>query len=238
MFSAFFHYFLYQPLFNVFVGLYNILPGHDVGVVIICMTVLLRVIVYPLTASSIKAQRSLQALQPKLEALKAQYGTDQAKLAQATMALYKEHKINPLTSCLPILVQLPILIALYWVMRDGLASKDLANSLYSFVSNPGTVNPISLGYFNLSHSSIFLAILSGLAQFLQAKTLNLNMPPKNAGSGSSDESMAVIMNKQMLYMMPIMTAVIGFNLPAGLSLYWFASTLLMALQQMYMNKNK
>jgi len=236
MISSIFHTILYQPLFNLFVGLYNFLPGHDVGLVIIVVTVLLRLVVYPLTSSSIKAQRSLQELQPKLEALKKQYANEQQKLAQATMELYRNNKVNPFASCLPLLIQLPILIALYWVMRDGLASTNLSGSLYPFVSNPGVINPISFGFFNLSKPNVILAILAGVAQFLQAKTMNRQVPPKEAGAGGKDENMMVIMNKQMLYMMPIMTVLIGFSLPAGLTLYWFWSTLLMALQQYYLSK--
>ncbi len=236
MFSNIFHVVLYQPLFNIFVGLYNFLPGHDVGAVIIVVTVLLRLVVYPLTASSIKAQRSLQELQPKLEALKKQYAGDQQKIAQATMELYKNNKVNPLASCLPLLIQLPILIALYWVMRDGLASTNLSQSLYSFVSNPGTINPVSFGFLNLSKPNVILAVLAGGAQFLQAKTMNRQVPPKIAGEGGKDENMMVMMNKQMLYMMPAMTVLIGFSLPAGLTLYWFWSTILMAGQQYYMSK--
>lgn len=234
MFSTLFHVVLYQPLFNFFVGLYNVIPGHDVGIVIIVVTVLLRVLVYPLTASSIKAQRSLQELQPKLEALKKQFAGDQQKIAQATMELYKNNKVNPFASCLPLLIQLPILIALYWVMRDGLASNNLSKELYSFVTNPGTINPVSFGFFNLSKPNVILAVLAGIAQFLQAKTMNRQPAPANAGEGAKDENMMVMMNKQMLYMMPVMTVLIGISLPAGLTLYWFWSTILMAGQQYYM----
>lgn len=234
MITSIFNAILYRPLFNIFVELYNILPGHDVGLVIVVITILLRLVVYPLTNSSIKAQRSMQALQPKLEALKKQYKDDQQKMAQATMELYKNHKVNPLTSCLPLLVQLPILLALYWVMQDALNSNNLSVQLYSFVTNPGTINPLTLGRFNLLNPSVWLALLAGGAQFLQARTMSRQMPPKNSGEGSKDESMAAMMNKQMLYVMPIMTAVIGFSLPAGLTLYWFWSTILMAAQQYYL----
>lgn len=234
MISSIFHTILYRPLFNFFVELYNILPGHDVGLVIVVITILLRLVVYPLTSSSIKAQRSMQELQPKLEALKKEYKDDQQKMAQATMELYRNNKINPLSSCLPLLIQLPILLALYWVMRDALTSTNLATELYSFVANPGTINPLTLNRFNLLNPSIWLAVLAGLAQFLQAKTMSRQMPPKNAGEGGKDESMAAMMNKQMLYMMPVMTVLIGATLPAGLTLYWFWSTILMAAQQYYM----
>jgi YidC/Oxa1 family membrane protein insertase len=235
MISSLFHSVLYQPIFNIFVFLYNYL-GHDVGVVILLLTILVRLILYPLTNSSIKAQRSLQELQPKMDALKKQYAADKTKQTQEIMALYKNNKVNPFTSCLPMLVQLPILIALYMVLRDGLASANLTSALYSFVANPGTINPVSLGFFNMAKPNFILAILAGLAQFWQAKTMSRKSPPKEAGAGSKDEAMMSMMNKQMLYFMPAMTVLIGLSLPAGLTLYWFFSTLLMALQQVWVNK--
>lgn len=227
---------LYQPIFNVFVSLYNVIPGHDVGLVILAVTILVRLVLYPLTSSSIKAQRAMQELQPKMAAIKKEYAEDKQKQTQAIMDLYKTNKVNPITSCLPMLVQLPILIALYMVLQDGLASKDLAESLYSFVNNPGTINQISLGIFNMAKPNYVLAILAGAAQYWQAKTLSRTTPPQEAGAGSKDEAMMSMMNKQMLYFMPVMTAVIGFTLPAGLTLYWFFSTVLMALQQIWQFK--
>ncbi len=234
--SSLFHTILYQPLFNLFVGLYNILPGHDLGLVILAVTILTRVILYPLTAASIKAQKNLQDLQPKLDAIKKEFKDDKQKQAQATMDLYKNNKINPFTSCLPMLVQLPLLLALFWVMQDGLASKNIAQNLYPFVRNPGTLNIMSFGLLNLAVPNVVLAILAGIAQFFQAKMLSRKTPPKEAGAGAKDEDMAAVMNKQMLYVMPVMTALIGFRLPAGLSLYWFFSTVLMVLQQWYVFK--
>ncbi len=236
MFSIF-HTVLYQPIFNLFVFLYNILPGHDVGLVILAITILVRLAVYPLTSASIKSQRALQDLQPKLAAIKQQYADDKQKQTVAIMEMYKNNKVNPLASCLPMLIQLPILIALYAVLRDGLNSKNLADSLYSFISNPGTINQISLGFLNMAKPNYVLAILAGLAQYFQAKTLSTKNPPLQAGEGSKDEAMMSMMNKQMLYFMPVMTVVIGFNLPGGLTLYWFFSTLLMVLQQLWISKN-
>lgn len=236
--SSIFHVILYQPLFNLLVGLYNIIPGHDLGIVILIITILTRILIYPLTASSIKAQKSMQDLQPKLEAIKKEFATDKQKQAEATMALYKNNKINPLTSCLPLLVQLPLLLALFWVMRDALASKDLAQNLYSFIHNPGTIGAVSFNFVDLNKPNIVLAVLAGLAQFVQAKMMSRKTPPKEAGAGAKDEDMATAMNKQMLYMMPLMTVIIGWKLPAGLSLYWFFSTALMALQQWVMFRGK
>ena len=234
MFSQLFHVVLYQPIFNIFVGLYDIIPGHDVGLVIVAITILIRLAVYPLTKSSLAAQKSLQVLQPKMEEIKKLYAKDQQKQAQELMILYKSNKVNPLSSCLPLLIQLPILIALYTVMRDGLASHNLAASLYSFIPNPGTINSLSLGHFDMTKSLWPLALLAGAAQYWQAKMMMSQRPPKAAGEGAKDEDMMAMMNKQMLYMMPAMTVLIGWKLPAGLALYWFFSTLLMGAQQWYM----
>lgn len=236
MISNIFHIILYKPIFNLFIYLYNVIPGHDAGIVILTLTLLIRLVLYPLTAASIKSQKSLQEMQPKLEEIKKLYPNDKQKQAQATMEMYKTHKVNPLASCLPVLLQLPILIALFWVFRDALSSTNIAQNLYGFVLNPGTINATTLGLFSLAKPSIPLALLAGLAQFFQAKTLSRKRPPANAGAGAKDEDMAAMMNKQMLYVMPVMTAVIGIGFPAGLTLYWFFSTLLMIAQQAYMTR--
>lgn len=226
---SFFQTIFYQPILNLFVELYNFIP--DVGIVILVITVLIKIILFPLTNKSIRAQQSLTALQPKLDEIKKQYKDNQQQLAQATMKLYKEHKVNPFGSCLPLLIQLPIFLALFYVLRDGLAGDGL-QSLYSFVKHPGSINPVSLRLFDLSERSIVLAVLAGAAQFWQAKMMQVKRPPTEAGTGGKDENMMAMMNKQMLYVMPVLTVVFGLQFPAGLAWYWFLSTLLTALQQL------
>lgn len=222
---------LYQPIFNVFVGLYNLVPGHDLGIVILLTTIIVRIIIFPLTYKYIEAQRSMMALNPKLEAIKKQHANDKQKVAQATMELYKEHKVNPLTSCLPLLLQLPIIIALYRVLSAGIISTNLETILYSFVHNPGMIDPATFGGLNLAKPQIILAVLAGIAQFFQARFMLTPPPPAAAGTGGKDEQMAATMNKQMMYIMPVMTILIGARLPAGLALYWLLSTLLMMLER-------
>ena len=233
--SQLFQTILYQPIFNGFVALYNLIP--DVGVVILIITVLIKVVLYPMTNKSIKAQKSLTDLQPKLDELKEKHKGNQQMIASETMKLYKEHKVNPFGSCLPLLIQLPVFIALYWVLRATLTS-DNFDLLYPFVANPGHINSVTLGVFDLAKGSIILAVLAGAAQFVQAKMFSRKKAPKEAGKSGKDESMAAMMNKQMLYMMPALTVIIGFNLPGGLTLYWFLSTLLTALQQMWLFKKE
>lgn len=236
--SAIFHLILYKPIFNLLVVLYNILPGHDLGVVILLLTIIIRAILYPFTGASIKAQKSMQELQPKLAEINAIHKNDAQKRAQAMMELYKTHKVNPLTSCLPVLIQLPFLIALFWVLRDGIASTNLAQNLYPFIPNPGHLNSVSLGFLDLAKPSYVLAVLAGAAQFWQAKSMTRKQPPKEAGAGAKDESMTAAMNKQMLYMMPALTVLLGFRFAAGLTLYWFLSTVLMVAQQWLINRKK
>ncbi len=223
---------LYQPIFNSFVALYNLIP--DIGVVILIITLLVRLALFPLTKKSIEAQKSMTDLQPKLDALKKQYKDDQQKLAQETMRLYKENKVNPLGSCLPILIQLPVFIAIYWVLRAGLGTEQNFDLLYTFVKNPGNINPVSLGFIDLGQRSIVLAALAGVSQFWQSKMMQSKKPPKEAGEGGKDESTMSMVNKQMLYFMPALTFFIGMSLPGGLALYWFLSTFSTALQQKFM----
>lgn len=226
---------LYQPLLNFLVFLYNV-AGHDLGIAIILLTLIIKLILYPLSRQSIKSQKALQDLQPKIEALKKQYKNEKEKQAKAMMELYRTEKVNPLSSCLPLLIQLPFLIAVYQVFQTGLNSASLS-LLYPFIQNPGQLNAISFGFVDLAKPNIILAILTGAAQFWQTKMLSIKRPPK-AMPGAKDEDMMAVMNKQMLYFMPVLTVVIGISLPAGLVLYWLVMTLLTALQQLVMFKKR
>ena len=227
--NSMFQTFISQPIYNFLIFLYNIVPTHDMGVAIILLTALVRAAFWPLTAKSIKAQKAMGDLQPKLEALKTQYKDDKAALTQATMELYKNEKINPLSSCLPLLIQLPILIGLYSALSQGLNSEHF-DLLYPFIKNPGTLKTVAFGFLDLAKPSFVLALVAGLAQYWQTKMLPMQKPAVKT-EGSKDEGMTAMINKQMLYMMPAMTVVIGASLPGGLTLYWLAMTLLTGWQQ-------
>ncbi len=221
---------LYQPIWNALVWLYGVLPGHDIGLAIIALTVAIRIVLWPLQQSALKSQRALQNIQPKLKALQEQYKDDKVGLNKAMVELYSKEKVSPFSSCLPLLIQLPFLIALYEVLRAGLTSANF-NLLYPFVQNPGSINPVSMGFLDLAKASIPLAVLAGAAQFFQTKMLPMNRPPAAAGAGGKDEDMAAKVNKQMMYIMPAMTVFIGATLPGGLTLYWLVTTLVAIFQQ-------
>ncbi len=221
---------LYQPLLNLLVFFYNIIPGHDLGVAIIILTVLIKALLLPLSRKGVKAQKSLQNIQPALEAIKKKYAGDKEKQTKAIMNFYKENKVNPFSSCLPLLIQLPILIAVYRVFRVGLTESVLP--VYSFISNPGILNVLSFGFLDLSHPNIFLAFITAVCQYIQTKILAVHKPAKELvkKDEAKDENMASMMNKQMKFMMPIMTLFIGMTLPSGLMLYWLISILIGILE--------
>ncbi len=227
-----FHTVLFQPIFNLLVFLYNVLPGADVGFAIIALTILIKLALWPLMHTSLKSQKALQEIQPKIEELKVQYKGDREGLSKAMMGLYQTEKVNPLSSCLPILVQLPVLIALYQVLFKGFGGDTLTH-LYSFIHNPGHINTMFLGFIDLTKPYLFLALLSGIFQYFQTRMLISKQPPKlvRGTEGAKDESMLASMNKTMLYFMPIMTVVIGATLPGGLTLYWVTVNIFSIIQQ-------
>ncbi len=233
---AFYNAIFYQPIFNALIFLHNVLPGHDIGLAIIFLTIVIKLILWPFQTRMLRSQKALSDIQPRIEALKKQYGTDKEGLGKAVMELYSKEKVNPASSCLPTLIQLPVFIALYQSLSHGLKSSGF-DLLYPFVANPGTIQPTLLGFLNLSTPSIVLALLAGVAQYFQAKMMVTRQQAANT-NGAKDEAMLATMNKQMLYMMPVVTVFIGWKLPAGLSLYWCLSNVLTIAQQYWFFKKK
>ena len=223
---------LYKPLFNALILLYDIIPGHDLGIAIIVLTVIIRFLLYPLSQKAIKSQKSLTELQPKIKEIQKKY-KDKAEQAKATMDLYRQYKINPMSGCLPILIQLPILIALYSVFYTGLDPERL-NGLYGFVVRPEVLNPMFLGAINLSERNIPLALLAGFLMFVQSKMMmSKSSPLKTQGTKIGKTDFSSMMSHQMTYLMPIVTVFISWTLPAGLPLYWAVITLFGIIQQYF-----
>ena len=229
-----FYTFLFQPIFNLLIFLYNVIPGADIGFAIIALTVIIKLALWPLMSSSLKSQKAMQELQPKLDELKKQFGEDKEGLSKAMMALYQAEKVNPLASCLPVLIQLPVLIALYRVLLHGFDTSAL-NQLYPFIHNPGQIHTMFLGLIDLGQKNLALAVIAGVLQFFQTRMLMMRQPPKQVAKseGAKDESMLASMNKSMMIFMPIVTIVIGMKLPGGLTLYWVAVSVFSIAQQAY-----
>lgn len=236
---SFFHSIVYQPLYNILIFLYNVVPGKDFGVSIILITVLLRTILIPLYKKQIESQKKLQELQPKIKALQEKTKNDKEQQTKQLMELYKENKTNPFSGCLPLIVQLVFLIAIYRVLitisSNGLTVD--ASQLYSFVANPDKINQLFLSFIDLTKPNYIIAALAALAQYFQTKMLMSQQPtPATSTDDSGKPDIAQMMNKQMLYLGPFLTLFIGIKFPAGLSLYWLAGTLFMLVQQVLMQR--
>lgn len=224
MLSSLYSDIIYRPLLNLLVFFYNIIPGHDIGVVIVLLTILIRLILAPSFHKSLKSQKAMSDLQPKLNELKEKHKDNKEAQAKATMELYKENKINPLGSCLPLLLQLPILIALYQVFSKALNNH--LSGLYAFIQQPEFINPKFLGLVDLSKPNLAFGIIAGLAQFWQSKM----MMPK---AGVAQDATAKAMQLQTMYVLPVISVIIAIKLPAGLPLYWIVTTLFAVAQQYY-----
>lgn len=221
-----FYTLLFQPLYNLLVLLYNLIPGGGVGLAIILMTIIVKVVLLPLTYKSLKSQKELQEIQPRIAEIKAKFKDDKENLAKELMAVYKDHNVNPFASCLPTIVQLIVFIALYQVLQAGISTVD-ASKLYGFVVNPGTMGHMFLG-INLGEVSIVLAVIAAIVQYFQAKQMVAKRPPQavRESSAALDEDMAATMNKMTVIILPIMTLLIGVTtLAGGLTLYILVSTL-------------
>jgi YidC/Oxa1 family membrane protein insertase len=221
-----FHTILVQPLLNLLVLIYNFIP--DIGVGIILLTIIIRLLLMPSFHKSLKSQRQMAEMQPKLNELREKHKGNKEAEAKAMMDFYKENKTNPFASCLPLLVQLPLLIALYQVFVLGLNGHSLDKELYHWVHNPGNISPMFLHFVDLSKPNIFFGIIAGVAQYFQSRL----MMPKG---GQQDATMKAL-SIQTLYLLPAITILFSLKLPAGLPLYWIVTTLFAIGQQYYIMK--
>lgn len=222
---------LVYPIFNLLLLIYAYV--RDFGLSIVILTILIRLLVWPLVSKQLHSQRALQDLQPELAKIKEKAAGDRALEGQLTMELYKEREINPLASVLPLFVQLPILFALFVVLRDIVkGTKEIQKLAYSGVQHlPSVANiihgvtpfhPTFLGFINLTKPSIILAIVAGLIQFVQTKQLQ----PKQQSNDTQAQVMA-----SMTYMFPALTFFIGLSLPGALPLYWATASIVAVIQQ-------
>ena len=212
--KIFYNQVFYLPLLNALVFLTSVLPGHDLGLAVILLTVFIRALMFPMTHKMLKTQNAMKKIEPDIKKIYDEKKNKEEQ-AKALMALYKEHGINPLSGFLMLLIQLPLLIALYRVFWRGIPFQ--ASEVYFFLTVPPEVNTMFLGFISLTSASVGLAALAALSQFWQAK---LATPPSNQPKNKGD--MAQAMQWQMLYMFPILIFILGFKMPAAVSLYWTA----------------
>lgn len=232
--TSFLRTLIYIPLYNILVLFVWISPSHSVAFAIICMTILVRLVLLPSSLKAARAQIKLQMLQPEINKLRKEI-TDQQEQAKAIMEVYKREGASPFGSCLPLLIQLPIIFILYRLFLNINNNGLNPDNLYSFMPQVSNLNFDFFGLDLVKPELWVIPILAGITQFILSKMM---MPPTpvSADPGATPDAMQMA-NKQMVYLFPIMTLFIARSLPAGLGLYWITTTLFGIAQQYYVNKS-
>lgn len=228
---------LIKPLYNGFIYLIGIMPGGDAGLAIIVMTFIVRVVFYPAFAAQIRTTLGMQAIQGEVDEINKKYKDDAQERARRTLALYKEKKIRPFANILAILIQLPVLLALYFAFfREGLPQ--VADTLlYPFVATPEVVSVSFFGLINLlSPHNIALSLTVGVLQYFVAR-LSMARIPAPSPDHPKERHMAHRVQKQMmLYFLPVIMAVVSYTLPAAVGLYFAAGSVFSLGQEWFIKR--
>lgn len=233
--TSFFTTVFYQPIYNVLVFLMNLLPWADAGIIIILVTIIVRLVLFPLSQKSIRTQLKMKEIGPELETLKLKYKNDKQEQARQTMAFYKQKGVNPFSGFFAILIQFPIIISLYQIFYAGGISKIDPALLYSFVHVPAhTVSMVFLGFVSLVNKNIIFALLAAVTQFLQAQIITPPQPPIDPNAKKSiGNDLARSMTFQSKYVFPVLIFFIAYAVSAAISLYWIISNVFSIGQELY-----
>jgi YidC/Oxa1 family membrane protein insertase len=224
----------YEPIYNALVFIMNTVTLGDVGLAIVALTVLVKFILAPLTRKSIRSQILMKRMEPELKLLKKEFPNKEEQ-AKKTFELYKKYGTNPFSGCLVVLLQLPIIFALYYVFYKGLSLD--ASSLYSFVKIPDVVHTNFLGFFEMHSKSIILALFAGITQFIQgylatpvkAKVEVVKEMPVEPKTFQEELSNSMQMN--IRYVLPVFIAFIAYQISAAVALYWIVSNVFTIVQE-------
>jgi YidC/Oxa1 family membrane protein insertase len=235
---GFFHDTLYQPLYNGLIFLIGVVPGADVGLAVLILTIVVKLILLPLSEKALSTQLAMKRFEPELNNIKNKLKDKKEEQAQAILDFYRSHKINPFSSFLVLLIQMPIIISLYYVFYKGglpVVNQDL---LYSFIKLPSVVDMNFLGLMDIGGKSLLFAILVGVTQFFQMRLSIPALPPreKKDGQPTLKSELARSMNIQMRYVMPIFVAFIAYNISGAVGLYWTTSNIFAIAQEVYLRK--
>lgn len=227
---------LYKPLVNFLAFLVSVIPGADLGIAIIALTILVKIALYPLSQKSIESQSKMAVLAPELNKIK-ESGVSKEEQARLTFELYKKNNTNPFSGCLLVLIQIPIIFALYYVFWKGLSFD--SSILYSFIKAPTEISTSFLGLIDISGKSLVLAVLAGLSQYFQAHFMPKPVVSKastDSGVLSFQDSFAKSMHMQMKYVFPFVVGFIAWTISGAIALYWITSNVFAGFQQIYAQK--
>lgn len=237
--KALFTNLLYEPLYNALVGLIDILPGGSIGLAVIILTIIVKFVLFPLSAQAIRTQLKMKEIEGELKQIREDYKDSREEMGRKMLELYRENKINPFSSIFLILIQLPVIIALYFVFTKAGFPEINTSLLYSFIPQPEFVNTVFLGFIDLaSNKNVLIAILAAVSQYYQIKFTIPKAPEKKEGEGKGElaDHLARTMQTQMKFIMPIITLAISFGLVSVVGLYWLVSNLFSIVQELYIRK--
>ncbi len=224
----------YEPLLNGLVFLIDAAPLHDVGIAVIVLTIAVKFIIFPFQHRAVVAQRKMRELEPELKKIKEKHKKDSQEQARKTMELYRQHGLNPFSSFVVILIQLPVFIALYKIFTVGMDFNPA--HIYSFVKVPENIKVNFLGLIDMAKTSYILAATAGITQFFQMK---LAIPPAkktvSARSSFKDE-LAKSMSVQAKYIMPVFIFFIAMKFSSAMALYWTTMNIFAIVHEMAVKK--
>lgn len=237
-----FRSFITKPLLNALIFIASILPGHNLGWAIIILTLVVKLLLFIPTQHALEGQKKMQLLQPKFEAIRKQHADNPAKMQEETMKIWKEYKVNPFQACLPMLVQFPVLIGLFYVIRDGSHLEYSKHLIYPFYQDlDWTFGHMFFGLdLTKSYVWIFPPILIVL-QFIQMRLSFLIADKKKAKqlekqTTPQTDTPQELQQKIMMYMLPLVIGFFALRYPSALSIYWGFSTLFAIGQQLIVNR--
>lgn len=235
MISSFFQTVIYAPIYNALAFLVSNVPGGDVGVAIIIITVIVKLVLLPLAVRASRTQHAMRDLEPKLREIREKNKDNNEALARATLALYKENGVNPFASFFLLFLQIPVILGLYWViLAEGVKGTFDPNVLYSWVHAPETVSFTFLGLVALAGGSVILSLLVAVTQFVQAR-LMMPVAPTPTGKGFQDD-LAASMHLQMRYVFPIVLGVVSYVAGGAIALYFITSNIFGIIQELIARK--
>lgn len=234
---------VYKPLYNALIGLMDILPGANLALAVVILTVVVKTLLLPLNKKSIKSQMAMKEIEPELNRIKKDFPDKQVQ-AQKTMALYKERGVNPFSGCLVILLQFPLIIALYLTFTKGINGGVVDTSLlYSFIKAPAE---IGLNFFGtlITEKNLIIAILVALSQYFSLRQINhINKTKEEPIKDENEKTdfaqeFSKNMTKNMTYTLPIVIGIVSYQVSAAVALYFFTSNMVSIAQQTLILKKK
>ena len=226
--SSLFHSFVYKPLYNVFIGLSNLFPFLDAGLLIVLFTVVVKIALLPLAKRAFLAQEKMKALAPELERIREKYQDDRETQARELMKVYQTAGASPFSGIGLVLIQLPVIFALYFILVQSGLPHIKTELLYSFIPLPHPISMEFLGLFSVAQKSLILALLAGITTYIQVM-----ISSRSVSSVGTQGDLARVMQMQMKFVLPIVATAVSYSISGVVGLYWTVSNITTIIQEHY-----